>query len=304
MKLGLGTVQLGLNYGISNKTGKPNKEEAINILKRAVESGIVCFDTASSYGDSEQIIGEFLKQLDSRDRIKISTKIKSMRAKNKYDLKHSIFYQVNQSLQHLGVDTLDFCLLHDIKDLTTYGVDLIDVYQELIDKKLIRQFGVSTYYPKDIDLCLNYNIISVIQVPFNIFDYRLIKNKALNRLREKGVTIHSRSTYLQGLLLMDHKEIPSHLSCVIPYLKILEKECNNLNLSKIQTAFCYVRDNPYIDNFFIGCETLDQLNKTVELNNSHRLPIAVINQLGSKFSVIQDNILNPYLWKSNLGENL
>ncbi len=297
MKLGLGTVQLGLNYGISNKTGKPNKEEAINILKHAVESGIEYFDTASSYGGSEQIIGEFLKQVDLRDRIKISTKIRPIKAKNKYELKQNIFHEVNKSLQRLGVGTLDFCLLHDVKDLCTYGLDLIYIYQELIDKNLISQFGVSTYNPEDIDLCLNHDIISVIQVPFNIFDYRLIENNSLARLKEKGVTIHSRSTYLQGLLLMDHKEILRHLSRIIPYLKILEKECDNLNLSKIQTIFCYVRDNSYIDNFFIGCETLDQLNKTIELNNSPRLPLNVLNQLGARFSNIPENILNPALWK-------
>jgi len=54
-KLVLGTAQVGFSYGIANKRGKPSKLEAYKIMQTAVEYNIDCFDTAYSYGTSEEI---------------------------------------------------------------------------------------------------------------------------------------------------------------------------------------------------------------------------------------------------------
>lgn len=58
-KIVLGTAQLGLDYGIANKIGKPEENKAFEIMKYAVENGINYFDTAYSYGNSEIIIRKF-----------------------------------------------------------------------------------------------------------------------------------------------------------------------------------------------------------------------------------------------------
>ena len=55
-KLVLGMVQLGLNYGINNRRGKPSKGESFSILDRAFEGGIRIFDTAAAYGNAEEIL--------------------------------------------------------------------------------------------------------------------------------------------------------------------------------------------------------------------------------------------------------
>ena len=57
----MGTVQLGLDYGI-NKKKKPSKEESIKILECAYNNGIKIFDTAQAYGTAEEIIGEFIEK--------------------------------------------------------------------------------------------------------------------------------------------------------------------------------------------------------------------------------------------------
>ena len=58
----LGTVQLGKDYGINNTTGKPDIQAAHEILSLALKNGINSLDTASAYGDSEAVIGSFIKQ--------------------------------------------------------------------------------------------------------------------------------------------------------------------------------------------------------------------------------------------------
>ena len=71
-KLILGTVQFGLNYGINNSKGKPSQEEVKKVLDFASDKGINNLDTAESYGDSYEVIGNYHKS--SRSKFKIHTK--------------------------------------------------------------------------------------------------------------------------------------------------------------------------------------------------------------------------------------
>ena len=54
MKIALGTVQFGLDYGISNTTGKITPEMAAEILSFAAGNGIDTLDTAQAYGSAEE----------------------------------------------------------------------------------------------------------------------------------------------------------------------------------------------------------------------------------------------------------
>ena len=74
-KLILGTVQFGLNYGINNLGGKISPTEANRILHYAHKNDISILDTASAYGNSEVVIGEFLSQNENIE-FDIITKLK------------------------------------------------------------------------------------------------------------------------------------------------------------------------------------------------------------------------------------
>ena len=51
--------------------------------------------------------------------------------------------------------------------------------------------------------------LDIIQIPFNIFDRRLLESGMIDILHDQGIEIHSRSVFLQGLLLMSEKDRPS-----------------------------------------------------------------------------------------------
>jgi aryl-alcohol dehydrogenase-like predicted oxidoreductase len=51
----LGTVQFGLPYGVANRTGQPAYGEVRAILAAALDGGVTCFDTAATYGASEEV---------------------------------------------------------------------------------------------------------------------------------------------------------------------------------------------------------------------------------------------------------
>ena len=59
MKICLGSAQFGLNYGLTNKNGKVNENQVINLLDFAIENGISLIDTSPSYVDAEITLGKY-----------------------------------------------------------------------------------------------------------------------------------------------------------------------------------------------------------------------------------------------------
>ena len=105
MKLTIGTVQFGLNYGINNKSGIVNQNEVKKILDFAFENNIKSLDTAQSYGNSEKIIG-----LYGANRFKIISKLKS--GIQIEDVENSII----KSCKNLKCLSIDGVLFHDFND--------------------------------------------------------------------------------------------------------------------------------------------------------------------------------------------
>ena len=56
-KIGIGTAQWGMNYGISNTYGQTSRDQALKILETSKKFGIKLIDTAPSYGSSEEVLG-------------------------------------------------------------------------------------------------------------------------------------------------------------------------------------------------------------------------------------------------------
>ena len=278
MKLGLGTAQIGLEYGIFNRTGKPDPNTALDMLSYAVRQGINCFDTAVAYGDSEEIIGGYISSHPNK-LLKISTKVKSPT-------------EIKNVMSRLNITGLNYCLLHNITDLNPVSLEM---FSELVRKRIIHKFGVSVYTPGDIRRCLEYDEIQVIQIPFNVLDSRLRNSLLMERLKERGVEIHARSVYLQGLLLMD--KAPDYLREANKYLEEYDDLTKNLSLTRAEAAILYVRDNPYIDRFFIGCETKAQITEAVRINAMPPLNKDAIKAFDDAFEHVPEKILNPTLWK-------
>ncbi len=74
-KMTLGTVQLGLSYGVNNIAGMPTKERSFAILDAAYEGGVTVLDTSDDYGKSEEVIGDYLRENPDKH-FEICTKFK------------------------------------------------------------------------------------------------------------------------------------------------------------------------------------------------------------------------------------
>ena len=274
-KIGIGTVQFGLDYGISNKSGRTNSEEVTKILQYASENNIDTLDTASAYGEAEKVLGE--KNLEG---FKIISKFMPP------DEKGSIKVQLHQSLEKLKQKSIYGYLAHrpmDVLENPKQWEDLIQIREE----QLVDKVGFSLNKPEELKELLDKNFIpDLIQVPYNYFDNRF--REQMIDLHSKGCEIHTRSAFLQGLFFMDSDSLSSHFDEVKPEIKNLQSLAKNLSGSLLK----FVCDCSYIDKVIIGVENLSQLKDNLDrLNLSEKLPIFSKN--------ISENILMPSLWQKN-----
>ena len=140
-RLGIGTVQFGMEYGINNKNGMLNQKIITDILNLATKEKIDLLDTARNYGTSEDVIGLFLSK--NKGICKIVTKFKSANAK---ELQRSIY----ESLNALNVNSLYALLFHDFSDYKNNPSLLIEL-EEYQKNKIAKKIGFSLYLTDQLD---------------------------------------------------------------------------------------------------------------------------------------------------------
>jgi len=278
-KLALGTVQFGLDYGILNTTGQAPLEEVKKVLKLAKEHNIDTLDTAARYGNSEQVLGEV-----GVNNYRIITKTTPL--KNGVDRVIKGFYQ---SLDNLNIGQVDGLLIHNIDDVKDkrFG-DLFHKLNELKEEGLINKIGFSTYTPDQVDFLLENFDFDLIQVPFNIFDSRLVKGGQLKALKKRNIEIHARSVFLQGVLL-DFDNLSDYFLTWKTQFIEYQAMVKNSGLSLLEYALNFVLSVQEIDRVLVGVNNEQQLREIVlSLKGLDGLEDYFINDI---------NLLNPSLWK-------
>ena len=105
-----------MDYGLGDYTAKPKKEYAFSILDKAMENGVNTLDTANNYGDSETVIGEWLKTIDADKKPLVITKIGPFDHSSEEKLRADIRSQTLKCMETLGVDVLDMRMVHSVED--------------------------------------------------------------------------------------------------------------------------------------------------------------------------------------------
>lgn len=286
MKLVLGTAQFGFNYGIANSNGQLSRAEISKLLDLCIRYEVNMLDTAQSYGESEENLGAY--NLNS---FKIITKLEQI-PENCKDLSQWFNGSLKESIKKLNVKKIYGILLHHPNDL--FGNGGGDLYELLMKAKksgLVEKVGVSVYGPSEIEMIFNKFHFDIVQSPFNVFDQRLKTSGWLHKLKSKGVEIHVRSIYLQGLLLMDRSQLPNRF---IRWATHFDKWHNWLisnNVSATEACLRSVMSNPEIDRVIFGVDSIDQFLETIHAFN---LPISgSIPDLECK----NEGLINPRCWK-------
>lgn len=279
MKLALGTVQFGLNYGIHNQAGQTSLKEVKTILELGRKSNITALDTSINYGNSEVILGKV-----DVNNYQVITKTLSFDG----DIEKVIngFYQ---SLKNLKQAKIYGLLIHNIND--AHQTNFNKLWQRLSDLKqqgLIKKIGFSVYTPEQVDFLLHNFGFNLIQVPINIFDQRLIQGGQLTRLEENNVEIHARSVFLQGLLLKQptNNYFLQWQSQFDNYFSQLEK--NNIN--PLAACLNFANSITELDKIIVGVTNTQELQEIIDADNQQ------INISYDNFAIDDEMLINPALW--------
>ena len=274
-KIVLGTVQFGCQYGI-NSAGRPNEDEVRHILQKAADAGIAKLDTSSAYGDSESVLGNCIPA-DANFRI-ISKYPKS-------DV--SVREMFMGSLERLKVKKLYGYLLHHFEVYRNNNA----VWNEFLALKqegLVEKIGFSLYTTDELELLLQNDVpFDLLQVPYNIFDRQF--EPYFPMLKERGVEIHVRSTFLQGLFFMDREALPEKLQPLKPYLRQLDAYAQAMKMIVAEVALNHNLQNPAIDGVLIGVDNQSQLMTNLQSIREERVALDI--------QVLEKQLLNPVNWK-------
>lgn len=289
-KLALGTVQFGLNYGINNTRGKIEKSDVFEILKLAQSNDIEVLDTAHAYGDSEQVIGEYLK--DNKDSFKIVSKVPEI------DGGQSLDQYLQESLTNLNCSKLYAYLFHSFKSYKNNPALL----QELVDLKSsskIEKIGFSLYFPSELEYLLKNNInFDILQVPYSILDQRF--EPYFENLKNRGIEIHVRSVFLQGLVFKDHLKLEGVFEKVSDKLAKLNSISNKTGLSIAALCLGFVAANVNIDKVIVGVDNKDNLLENIKDASSSS--INEVEKVYSQLKVLREDnedIILPINWKTS-----
>lgn len=272
----LGTVQLGMNYGVANKNGKPSLFEAFRILDAAAEGGINSIDTARAYGDSEEVIGKYLSSPTCKlQDAFITTKfaIDPSAGTSSREIEKQILDHAASSLTKLNIKKIHVYMLHQAKDMHQYGKAVPDTLNKLKKDGLIEKAGVSVYFYEEAEEMLEYGRYEAIQIPVNIFDDRIIKSRVIEKLQKAGNIVFARSVFLQGLFFLDPDDLPQSLQAAREPLIELRKLSHDNEISTTSLALSYIRDMQGVTSLVLGAETPEQVKENVILMDNPQLKI-------------------------------
>ena len=259
-KIGLGSAQWGSLYGVSNSNGKTTKTEISKMFSIARSEGIHIIDTAPLYGDAEKKISE-----QNLNGFGIITKIPKF-SKSKMTKNDAIELNraLEKSLKLLGLNQIRGILLHDASDIMVEGGEYIsDALHDFKDRGFVKKIGASIYDSKNLDRIYERLKPDIIQLPINVLDQRLIRDGTLKYLKHKGVEIHARSIFLQGLLLMLPSTVPEYFKPWKDVLNSWHTACLDQKFNFLQAALSFVANTNELDYYILGFENCKQMKECI-----------------------------------------
>lgn len=294
----LGTAQLGMQYGINNKLGKLDKEAAFGILDTAIARGIDVIDTASIYGEAEKIIGEYFLENGDKHNIKvISKQCNSVEGMGADVIERTMRAELRTSLLNLHRDYVDGYLLHSYREVNNR--EALRVLFKLKEEGLVKKIGASVYEIEEALSVIETGEIDYLQMPCSIFDQRGMTEGLFQRAKEKGITIFTRSAFLQGLLMMKAEEIPQFLRELVPYINRFKELLAKYRLDRKHAIIKFILSQPYIDYMVFGVESKEQLEDILSERNTENLPEDFVDEIEQEFSNIPSNLILPIHWRKD-----
>ena len=282
----IGTAQFGMNYGIANFSGQPSEKTIREIIEYATVNEILYYDTAISYGSSEEVLGKIFGELGIHQQVKVFTKIPK---RKKTDSQASINDSVKKSINRLKIDQLFGLLLHSESDYL-----YLEELRKIKETGLCKQIGLSTGHDPSFnsEILKNQNL-ELLQIPANLLDRRNLVPNILDNTAEKQIIV--RSIYLQGLFSI----MPQVLSVFHRPLRSLLEQLNqiaqNFGMGIHELALRYILS--YLPSYVVlGAESLLQFQNNLAWFKQGPLDRNILKRINAVSYDLDFQLITPHLW--------
>ncbi len=290
----LGTAQLGMPYGIANTSGQPDISLSTQIVGTALDKGVMYFDTAQVYGESEKVLGKALASSKAQFRAKVITKVASENLQDRVALEAAF----SLSLQNLGIPSLYCFMLHHeeyLAYLDTWQGEILRAWQE---QAKIQHVGISVYSPEKALEALEHPLIHIVQIPSSLFDKRFIQAGVFEKAKELKKEMHIRSVFLQGVLCMNAQRLPGYLAPLQSCVQKFHALCEQYACSPSQAALTWVQSREPEALLIFGAESTKQVLENTDSVWTKKIILHEFLHALDSIEIPQEpELLNPALWK-------
>ena len=291
----LGTVQFGLDYGIANQGGRPEYRTCRDIVACALEAGINCFDTAAAYGESEQVLGRIISELNVADQVVVVSKNRPISDLDvpAEQVPGFIESSLVQSLENLRMEALPVFLFHRDRDLPW-----MEALHAMKERGLVGRVGISVDTAEGAEQAVGNGLVEAIQLPHNLFDHRF-SGTVFGRVLERKIPLFARSAFLQGLLLMPEEKIPKNLHVVVPVRRRIEALAREAGMGMPEICLRYCLSFPAITSVLIGVDSVEQLRENAAMMQRGPLDRDLMQRMDECVPDFPNSVVRPSLWKQN-----
>lgn len=295
--IGLGTVELGLDYGApgDTATAPPEEREAARLLNRALDAGINYIDTARLYGNSEEVIGRAISH--RRGEFILASKVfhwhaDGLRGKA---LRERVFESIHRSLGALRTDVIDVMMIHSAPREVVESGEISSLLEEARRAGLIRFTGASVYGDAGL-AALHRGGYDCLQIAYNVLD-REPECELIPLAARHSVGLVIRSVLLKGALTSRHRDLPEQLASLRDAAQALQSLAGEAGMTLPELAYRYVLAHPGCAAALVGTGRLAELEDAIRYAEAGGLPEEVVKNV-RRITVTDSSLLNPGNWRA------
>lgn len=280
-ELALGTVELGMAYGIHAE--RPSEKGASALLHHALDAGINLLDTARAYGDAEAIIGRNLA--GRRKEYVLLSKVPVGTAE-------AVESAVNQSLIQLRTECIDVMLVHCGYDATP-DQDTVDALVNCRSAGKLRFLGASVYGESAALACINEDWCECVEIAYSMLDRRP-ERTTLQKAADHDTGVIARSVLLKGSLTPRCSSLPDEFKPLKSAVAQVVEAARSAMSELPDHAYRYVLNHPAVASALVGTSSIHELDVAVAATNV-TIDADFVGRL-RKLPPLSEEWLNPGRW--------
>jgi aryl-alcohol dehydrogenase-like predicted oxidoreductase len=294
----VGTVSLGVDrYGIEvpGEFGWPGEQNAVNLIRQAVDQGINLFDTAPAYGESERLLGQAL----TGSLAYVATKVAVPKDRDNHlltgtALPRAIMESVDASLRNLGREALDIVQIHNATVEVIDQGEMALVLMEARDRGKIRALGASVYTEAEALAAIRAGCFEVLQVPYNLLDQEMA-GRVFPAAARQGVGLMVRSAFLKGVLSAKAQWLPPEMARLRQAAESLRDTLEVPWEALPETALRFCLSAPEVATVLVGLRTVEELDAALQAAARGPLPEALMTRTPG-LALTDRHLVNPSYW--------